>query len=86
MLLQALISLVLAIVTRYISRNLSDEAIRIVAILLSYFCLFVSLILAPWIVNFLILVALLMIPIYIRTGVCRQLCHIKSCDVNCQSK
>jgi hypothetical protein len=63
MLLQTSIALMLAIAIHYISRNLNDEAIRIVAIVMSCFCIFLSLVLAPWIVNLLVLIALLALPL-----------------------
>jgi hypothetical protein len=63
MLLQAFVWLILAIATHYFSRTLTDEAVRIVTTLTSRFCLFLSLILAPWLIKLLILF-LLVTPIW----------------------
>ncbi|MBW4518439.1 MAG: hypothetical protein KME16_01730 [Scytolyngbya sp. HA4215-MV1] len=81
--LTTLIVLMLAMVTLSISRSLLDETVRLPLVIISRFCLFISLIYVPWLMKFLILIAIFVIPVCtqrysIRQGRCSRWCIARS--------
>ena len=78
----AMMTLTIAIATLLISRSLSDEIIRLPIILVSRFCLFLSLVYAPWFIKLLILAVILVMPVCtqrygLRQGRCSRQCIVR---------
>ncbi|NJO73695.1 MAG: hypothetical protein HC833_08015 [Leptolyngbyaceae cyanobacterium RM1_406_9] len=58
-----LTTLTLALSMLLISRAIRDEVVYLLVILISQFCLFLSLVYAPWLIKLLILVAIIVMPV-----------------------
>jgi hypothetical protein len=61
--LVSVITLIVAIALLSLSLRLSDEVMQIVTTMIGRFCLFLSVVYAPWFIQLLIVLGILMIPV-----------------------